>query len=1043
MSPLLLYTAVLLTVVASSRQIHLSVLLPLSDGAWEVGPVIVPTIDHALSHIRSLQLLSSYNITYYVNDSKCDSATASGITADLWASQPRPDVFIGPGCSSACLSAGLLAGYWGVPMISYSCSSSDLTNRKLYSTFVRTQPFSRSYEASTPGLLRFLMNSFNWKRAAIIANYASSGELIWEPMASSVRKEFLKYGYTVAYYKAHLSSPQQDKKDELLDLLREAKKKARIIFIFANLIRTKDFMTAARSLGMLNGSFAFIAIDFYITPDSQDHTRAFDGIITLTVNKSSRAEIDRYANDLNQSYPYLANQGRLDTSAKTAPYLYDAVLLYAHALNRTLQAGGVINDGIGLVKRMMTSSPMFEGKTGPVTIDPKGNRVPVFVFENIQNGTNVRLLTMPSNYHNMSAVTPLRAVWPGGGMEQPDDDPPCVFKSCYTRPNYVIPTTTALGVLSLLSIIGGIFFFRKRRYENDLLSRSWIINYDDIQPVNMDTRFASKVIKDFSYDNQSRCSRITDMLQYQRSSVRDVGRYKGELVALKMLRKDSLTLTRDMLIEMKQVRDIQHTNLLHYIGVCTTPPNICIVSQYCHRGSLQEILANDEISLDWFFRESFANDIAMGMHVIHTSSIHVHGDLRSSKCLIDSRWVCKVADFGLNLLKANQRPDPEIGVHAQYSRLFWRAPELLQNEKSTNKPVPTQMGDVYSFGIILNELLTREEPYATTEFAPIEVIERIRCHLNPPFRPETPFEIRNRSVTKLMTQCWNDDPQARPTFSDIKRQLRLLKEGKSSIVDNMLRLMENYTEQLETIVDERTRQLADEKAKTDELLYKMLPRYIAESLKRGEPVIAESYSSVTIFFSDIVGFTELAAASTPLQVVDLLNDLYTCFDTIIDKHDVYKVETIGDAYMVVSGLPVRNGHRHAGEIATMALNLLSSMGNFRARHLPNRPIHLRIGIHTGSCVAGVVGLKMPRYCLFGDTVNYASRMESTGVAQRIHVSPECKRALDELCGYHLQERGSVELKGKGHVTTYFLNGKDGFVEVLPDPSGCSSDTSLV
>ncbi|XP_066996175.2 uncharacterized protein [Anabrus simplex] len=224
---------------------------------------------------------------------------------------------------------------------------------------------------------------------------------------------------------------------------------------------------------------------------------------------------------------------------------------------------------------------------------------------------------------------------------------------------------------------------------------------------------------------------------------------------------------------------------------------------------------------------------------------------------------------------------------------------------------------------------------------------------------------------------------------------------------------------------QKAKELKKEKRKSDTLLFQMLPPSVAQQLKHTQQVPAEFYAAVTVYFSDIVGFTEIAAVSTPLEVVTFLNSIYKLFDARIECYDVYKVETIGDSYMVASGLPVTNGDKHVTEIATMALDLLAACTVFRLPHRPDEQLEIRSGMHTGPVVAGIVGSKMPRYCLFGDTVNTASRMESTGEALRIHISLEVKRALDVVGGFRTEHRGLVDVKGKGLMETYWLTCKDG------------------
>ncbi|XP_045536588.1 atrial natriuretic peptide receptor 2 isoform X1 [Papilio machaon] len=233
--------------------------------------------------------------------------------------------------------------------------------------------------------------------------------------------------------------------------------------------------------------------------------------------------------------------------------------------------------------------------------------------------------------------------------------------------------------------------------------------------------------------------------------------------------------------------------------------------------------------------------------------------------------------------------------------------------------------------------------------------------------------------------------------------------------------IQTFTESIEL----SNQRLVAEKRKSDVLLSRMLPMAVIRRLRAQRTVPAESFDAVTIFFSDIVGFTNISATSTPIEVINMLNMLYRLFDEKIIQYDVYKVETIGDAYMVVSGLPQRNGNRHASEIADMSLSLMRGLEGARVPHRPEELLRIRAGINTGPCVAGVVGTTMPRYCLFGDTINTASRMESTGEAMKIHISQTTKHALDSIGKYETESRGIIDIPGKGAMETFWLLGKIG------------------
>jgi len=230
----------------------------------------------------------------------------------------------------------------------------------------------------------------------------------------------------------------------------------------------------------------------------------------------------------------------------------------------------------------------------------------------------------------------------------------------------------------------------------------------------------------------------------------------------------------------------------------------------------------------------------------------------------------------------------------------------------------------------------------------------------------------------------------------------------SSIMTNRLRRDEFFARM----------HLREEQRRAERLLLNILPAPIAERLKQGEQSISDSFNDITVLFADIVGFTPMADSMLPDELVDMLNDLFSDFDRLVEQRGLEKIKTIGDAYMVVGGAP-QPMHDHAMRAAGLALDMLQATEAYN--RATGRKLALRIGMHSGPAVAGVIGLNKFGYDLWGDTVNTASRMQSHSEPGRIHISEQCRTQLvDEfIC----EERGLVNIKGKGEMTTFFLNGR--------------------
>ncbi|MDM8519229.1 adenylate/guanylate cyclase domain-containing protein [Anaerolineales bacterium HSG6] len=226
-------------------------------------------------------------------------------------------------------------------------------------------------------------------------------------------------------------------------------------------------------------------------------------------------------------------------------------------------------------------------------------------------------------------------------------------------------------------------------------------------------------------------------------------------------------------------------------------------------------------------------------------------------------------------------------------------------------------------------------------------------------------------------------------------------------------IIEDITERKQT-----EQALHDEREKSERLLLNVLPQPIAERLKNNTQKIVDHYDEVTILFADIVGFTELSTKLSPLELLELLNEVFSAFDDLADRYGLEKIKTIGDAYMVVGGLPVPSTD-HAERIADMALAMQEVIQSLKTDF--SQTIDIRIGINSGPVIAGVIGSKKFIYDLWGDAVNVASRMESHGLVGQIQTTETTQRYLQDK--YLLQERGAIRIKGKGEMTTYLLIGR--------------------
>ncbi|CAJ0582466.1 unnamed protein product, partial [Mesorhabditis spiculigera] len=1029
----------------------------IRDLQYEVGyETSAGAIIVAQERIRKERLLDGYDFNYVIDFDNCVEAEAVGLAVDMILNRGA-NIIIGPTCNDPAIATAVLASYYDTPVFAWGLTtSSDLANVARFPSTIILVP--NWFHLSIAMLSTF--RELGWKEFAFI--YSSINDEGQCPFfKADLQDAVTELGNTV------ITTYTTELKDftnaTLQAALQEIDSRARIIVacVASGYGLSRKLMLAASDAGMTTEDYVWVfpsitalayddgtrqtdgtALNVWQSSpaDGRDETakQAFTRTLLFTEATAQGDDYDEFGKQVMSKMPlapfYCTTCNNLTVSTG-AGHLHDAFYIYAKALNKSLgQSEDALNNGTAL---LINAAGTYEGINGNITVASNGGVQPKFVLEALtqayETGIFWQIELINGISPNITRIVPnTESIFAFYSQGVPDDQATCSLSGRNCAANIFVDYLGwfIVGIVAVLiticcAIFGVILALRARMDEKRRLNSMWRVPYLELTEVRNATSKA---------DSQSQMSLQSDKSGSKsewsnKLSMESKMSVKGNQVYFIYQKEPILGLPHDIVVrfdeedahEFRLMRSIEQDNLNRFIGLSIDGPKIYSLWRFCHRGSLTDVITRGSMPLDGFFIYSLIMDIVNGLYFIHNSFLKCHGQLTSRSCLLDDRWQLKISQYGLSSLRTN--------ANVKREEMLWTAPEHLRDFSV----IGSQAGDIYSMSIIASELVGKTSPWnlenrvETAE----EVVHMVSKGLSPPMRPSLfpPDGVEiSQSILLLIKDCWDEIPGKRPDINIVRTMMRNMHNGKQkNLMDHVLQTLEEHAESLEREVDSRTKELIDEKKKSDLLLYRMLPKQVADKLKLGQPIDPEGFESVTIFFSDVVGFTSIASRCTPLQVVNLLNGLYTIFDGIIEKHDAYKVETIGDGYLCVSGLPHRNGKRHIKEICDMSLELNSELRGFRVAHLPDVTVQIRVGVHTGPCVAGVVGLTMPRYCLFGDAVNTASRMESNGKAAMIHLSPEALAAVTNYGGYVTESRGEVIIKGKGVMETFWLLGRVGEV----------------
>ncbi|XP_055354864.1 atrial natriuretic peptide receptor 1-like [Paramacrobiotus metropolitanus] len=787
-------------------------------------------------------------------------------------------------------------------------------------------------------------------------------------------------------------------------ILEDIRKISRVVLFFGHNAFLREFLITAANMGMTNGEYVYIVVESMRNKilgrlnwkyDDANDEKALQAFQSLLIVHQKNVDM---GTDLRLG-PEFIRRSFLDYnftySLQDQPFLpivdsYLAFPTIATVLNDSIREGHIrdLGDGRALARRFLNRT--FTNEYGTFYIDENGQRRTDFVVSYfLSSGVRERLVARDGMTRSWIEITQLDH-WGNSSTASfpPLSEPICGYlhqkPACLQKygsnQTYIIGFTIAGVVLLVFTVIICCVRSAKRKAHGQLIHNTWWqLTLDSISHPSALRTLYSSVFAEAKAEHY-------DGVAYDDNDVHISG--------FRALHKG--------------------------IGVIGYP--VAIIKHATTTITFGELGSNRELS----------SMLKMGVEAVHNSAFGYHGRLSVFNCWIDKHFTLKLMHLASDRLfptiqaagasKLTNCPWP---FSATWEEHFWSPPELFQDATlpvGRRQTKSMQAVDIFSTGLILYDILTRSS--LCKKMGDISHNKK-GYHQNEPTENPLVNAIDYAEVEPLaaiIRACVDRDPTGRPTIGQLRARLAIVSPSlapgmrRFKLFDKIQQRLAAYADQLEWEVETRTKLLHEEMVKCDTLISQILPREIVSRLRVGLAVAPEVFNSVTLSFTDLYGFVEFVSAEPPEVTISLIGKVEDFFDRLCTQCDIYKVEAVGDMFLAASGLPQRNGDSHVRYICAFALKVMQTGS---ALSLPEK-LCFRIGIHTGPCAAGIMGTKRPRYCLFGDTINVASRMCSQGLPGRIHLSVDTHQLLGKNHHFVVETRGLLAVKGKNDMMTFWL-----------------------